>query len=261
MVYHFHQADYPLKLIQESFRRAYHQDMKQLLTPKPDTTKAGDDNLYLITTFHPTFNVVNKIVTRNMDLLDRSSSTRPALKAILVRGFRRCKNLIDQLVRAKLTPIPDNQGNNPDLISTSNKCGRPRCIYCDKLDRPGTIAAAGTCKTFITRTNISCRCTNFIYALHCQHCGKIYVGQTKRRLMDLLMEHFRNIRTKCLSHIRGRHYNSGAHSGLDGMRVYILEFIHSHPDSKAAAAIRDKAERKWIYRMRSLAPLGLNLLD
>ena len=262
MAYHFHQANYPLKLIQESFERAFHQDRKQLLRPKPDIDIDSEvDNLYLITGFHPTFNEVNKIVTRNMDLLDRSSSTRPALHARLVRGFRRCKNLRDHLVRAKITPIPENQGNNPALISTSNKCGRPRCIYCDKLDRSGTISAADSDKTYITRTNISCRCTNLIYALHCQHCGKIYVGQTKRRLMDRLMEHFRNIRNRCPTHIIGRHYNSDTHSGLQDLRVYVLEFIRAHPDSKAAAAIRDTAERRWIYRLRSLAPLGLNLLD
>ena len=125
MAYHFHQADYPLKLIQESFERAYHQDRKQLLIPKPDTSKyLGDDNLYLVTTFHSTFNEVNKIVTSNMGLPDKSSSTCPALRARLVRGFRRCKNLRDHLVRAKLTLIPDNQGNNPDLISANNKCGK-----------------------------------------------------------------------------------------------------------------------------------------
>ena len=64
MAYHFHQANYPLKLIQGSFERSFHQDRNMLRTPRADTnTDSEVDNLYLITTFNQTFNEVNKIVT------------------------------------------------------------------------------------------------------------------------------------------------------------------------------------------------------
>ena len=261
LAFHFHQANYPTKLIQESFERAYLQERQALLQPKPEsTTGPNKDNLYLITTYHPTFHEVNRIVNQNMDLLDRSSSTRPIIQAPLIRGFRRCRNLRDHLVRARLPPAQMGP-NDPNPDSPDNGCNRPFCIYCSKLDRSGYIVSSTTNRRYRTRTNITCRCTNLIYGIECRICGKIYVGQTKRRIMDRLMEHFRNIRQKCQTHIVGRHYNSQGHGGLRDVRVYILDFIPAHPESMAAANMRDSVEKKWIFRLRSQVPIGLNLFD
>ena len=257
---HFRRADYPKELIQSSFERAFLQDRNQLLIPKPDQTSANKDNLYLITTHHPTFREVNNIVSRNLDLLDRSSSTRPIIQANIIRGFRRCPNLRDHLVRARIMPLADPPAL-PQAPSNRNRCRRAYCNYCSKLDRTGTIISSITNRRYTTRTNISCNCTNLIYALRCSACGKIYVGQTKRRIMDRLMEHLRNIRQRCDTHIVGRHYNSQGHDGTMNVIVHILEFIPSHPDSATAATLRDQAERKWIFRLRSLVPMGLNLFD
>ena len=118
-----------------------------------------------------------------------------------------------------------------------------------------------TGRRYRTSTYIACNCTNLLYAIRCLTCGKVYVGQTKRRLMDPLMEHFRNIRQRCDTHIVGRHYNTQDHTGIWDLTVHILEFIPAHPDSSSASALRDSAERKWIYRLRSLVPTGLNVLN
>ena len=78
---HFHRVFYLTELIQGSFERAFLQNRDELLKPKPETNDANKDNLYLITTHHPTFREVNNIVSCNLDLLDRSSSTRPVIQA------------------------------------------------------------------------------------------------------------------------------------------------------------------------------------
>ena len=260
LAFHFHEANYPSKLIQDSFERAFVQDRQNLLLPKPVDTTGPSNNLYLITTFHPTFHEVNRIVNRNMDLLDRSSSTRPIIQAPLIRGFRRCRNLRDLLVWARLPPTigaPDQP--NPGF--QDRQCNRAHCIYCLKLDRTGHISSQATNRRYRTRTNISCRSNNLIYGLKCSICDKIYVGQTKRRIMDRLMEHFRNIRQNCQTHIVGHHYNSHGHNGLRDIRVHILDFIPVHPESMTATQVRDSAERKWIFRLRSQVPIGLNLFD
>ena len=245
MAYYFHLANYPIELIQSSFERAFLQERKELLLPKVQEKDPDQDNLYLITTNHPTFRGVNQIVNKNTDLLDRSSSTRPVRQAKLVQGFRRCKNLRNILVKAKLRQ--KNKGSQRPQID--NRCRRPFCIYCKKINRTGKIYSMVTDRRYTTRHNVSCRSNNLIYALECDTCGKVYVGQTKRRLMDRLMEHFRNIRQNTDIHIVGRHYNNH------------LEFIHAHPDGDASSIIRDLVESKWICRLRSQTPNGLNLFD
>ena len=79
--------------------------------------------------------------------------------------------------------------------------------------------------------------------------------------MDRLMEHFRSIRQRCDTLIVSRHFNSAGHNGVEDVEIYILEFIHTHPSSQNAARTRDSSEKKWIYRLRSLTPIGLNLFD
>ena len=221
MAFHFHKAGYPDKLIQDSFNRAFYLDREPLLIPKPDKTSDDRDEnkLFLITTHHPTFRGVNDIISKNKELLDRSSSTRPSMQTDIVHGFRRCKNLRDLLVRAKLMPEKEQNIQPNNRHTACHKCRCPFCIYCSKLDRSGRILCNITKRSYMTRTNVSCLSTNIIYAIVCLRCGKIYVGQTKRRLMDRLMEHFRNIRQNNDIHIVGRHYKSRDHEGLNDLSV------------------------------------------
>ena len=260
LAFYFHKADYPSELLQLSFERAYLQDRKTLLVnqDKDNDKRSHENSLFLITTYHPTFNEVNRVVSSNMDLLDKSSSTRPALQAKLIRGYRRCKNLRDILVRAKLKPLPD-----PNILPTrtDNTCRRAHCAYCTKLDRTGRINAVATKRNYTTRTKVSCLCTNLIYAIVCRKCGKTYIGQTKRRFMDRMMEHFRNVRQNCQTHIVSRHYTRPDHEGISDMILYILEFIPAHPNSATAATMRIRAEKKWIFRLRTQVPAGLNIHD
>ena len=121
----------------------------------------------------------------------------------------------------------NNIGENPPLRANSHKCKRPICIYCDKLDHSSTIKSKVTDPKYITRTNITCRCTNLIYCIECVACGKHCVGQTKRRLMDRLMEHYRNIRQHRGIHIVGRHFNTPGHNCLNDLKIFVLVFIYS----------------------------------
>ena len=163
------------------------------IQPKTKDRTNNENNLYLITTHLPTFREVNNIVSRNLDLLDRSSSTRPIVNANIIRSFRRCRNLRDHLVRARIMPIAAHNNAQPP-VPNARRCQRAHCLYCTKLDRTGTIHSSTTNRSYRTHTNISCRCTNLIYAIRCLAFDKIYIGQTKRWILDRLMEHFRDIR-------------------------------------------------------------------
>ena len=142
-----------------------------------------------------------------------------------------------------------------------NTCTTRDCIYCGALDTSGQITLSVTNRQYMTRRNICCKSSNVIYCIRCQACGNDYVGQTKRRLVERMREHYRNVRQNCTTHIIGRHYNSAGHVGIPDMRVFILEFIRAHPDSQSAKQLRDIWERRWIYRLRSMIPTGLNVTD
>ena len=43
--------------------------------------------------------------------------------------------------------------------------------------------------------------------------------------------------------------------------VHILDFIYAFPDAKYSATFRDQHEFKWIHRLRTQLPMGINTMD
>ena len=259
----FIKADYPPGVIRKAFERVFHSDRNSLLNPATEDEKDEEknDKTFLITTFHPNFRECDKIVERNWDLLDRSSSTRPLIKLDLIKGNRRAKNLRDILVRARLprlTPTPRPPSSNN--ITSTNRCNKTSCQYCQVIDMSGRITSVVTHKSYNTRSNVTCRSNNLVYGLCCTQCGKHYVGQTKRPLVERLREHIRNITQHTDIHIVGRHFNESDHNGLVSLQAYVLNFARGHPDAKTSLNIRLELESMWIERLRSYVPTGLNLM-
>ena len=144
--------------------------LKPVVDDNQDSTKS-----FLITTFHPYFRECDNIVTRNWDLLDRSSSTRPLMNLQVIRGNRRSKNLRDLLVRARLPIMPAAapQPTTPFQRTTTPPPGAPRrtitprctrrgCRYCRIINRTGTITSSVTGKQYNTRSNVTCHSNNII---------------------------------------------------------------------------------------------------
>ena len=154
MAFHFHKAGYPDKLIQDSFDRAFCQGRGPLLIPKPDKNSHDRDEnkLFLIITHHPTFRGVNDIISKNKELLDKSSSTRPTMQVDIVHGFWRCKNLRNLLVHAKLMPKKEQNIQPNNRSNVCHKCRHPFYMYCSKLERSGRILCNITNRSYMTRT-------------------------------------------------------------------------------------------------------------
>ena len=261
----FIRADYPPKVIREAFAKVYHLDRDQLFNPTdPVATEDEEkDNTFLITTFHPNFRECDKIVQNNWDILEKSSSTRPLIKLNLIKGNRRAKNLRDILVRARLPKLDPKRGDLATCKTPSKinkKCTKAHCQYCSLINRSGRISSVVTQKEYNTRSKVSCRTKNIIYCLCCTVCGKHYVGQTKRPLVDRLREHIRNINQNTDIHIVGRHFNEPNHAGINSLQVQVLHFAKGHPDSKTSLTMRLELESKWIKRLRSFVPTVLNLM-
>jgi len=129
-------------------------------------------------------------------------------------------------------------------------------------------------KQFLTKYNITCRSSNLIYCISCKTCGKQYVGQTKRTILERFQGHFEKIQ-KCQTYRRenptlfrqlekdavGTHFSAEDHHGTKDLNISVLAFITAPPKSLHALEYRLKVEKEWIHRMRCPAPTGLNILD
>ena len=190
-----------------------------------------------------------------MAYLGQKFRTRLLTNARIIYGFRRPQNLSDTLVKAKLPTF------GPSNLAIVNQCLRPNtCRHCPRLDKSGKIVSHSTGRCYKTETKISCHSTNFIYCISCLICGTQYVGQTKNTIISRMNNHLSTIRRQDdlpLPNHMAKHNCSQAPK----INIHIVEFIWASPSSLKAQELRDSVERKWITRLHTLVPHGLNLQD
>ena len=113
-----------------------------------------------------------------------------------------------------------------------------------------------------TKKHVCCRSSNLVYCLQCKICGIQYVGETLRPFRKRLYEHSRNILNGVLDDPIGAHFNSPGPTGhFDQIRAFVLSFITKPPKSKEANDMRKKFESRWVYKLRTSLPYGLNSKD
>ena len=148
-------------------------------------------------------------------------------------------------------------------IQTKNRgfnfCNTKYCRYCPNINKTGLITGHYTKQKHRVMQKVSCRSSNLIYAITCKVCDKQYVGQTKLRLKDRFVHHYRSVELSNQDSSVGKHFSQRDHDGIGSMNITVLEFIKKHPQSDQAIKIRNRREKHWTHLLRSLAPIGLNL--
>ena len=234
-------------------------------TPQPDDHRSETVPNILVTTFHPSFNNLSQIVRNNWDILFHSSKTREIHSSRLITALRKTLNLRSFLVRARSDYHgKDHQKHDAAIRGrTYNVCTTVHCRYCTRIDTSGQITSSVTQRQYTSKYNVSCQSSNIVYCITCKRCPKQYVGQTKHRLMDRFQDHFYKISKALTNTDMGRHFNTLDHRGLEDVEIHIhiVDFIHITPDSAPAQRGRNVVEKNWIYRLKTMVPIGLNLID
>ena len=263
---HFIRRGYPLKLVKAALLKAELQDRDTLIAKnapssatKPLKQDTDKPKFYLVTTHNPGNPPVRKIIESNWSLLNKSKTTRSINDAELIFGQRRNKNLSDQLVRASTKTTTTKTPN-----SIRHPCKRPKtCRYCPLIDRSEDFFSTTTRRKFYSMRNVNCQSSNLIYVITCRHCGIQYVGQTKNRILTRFQGHIFDISHDNDTTV-ARHFNRcppESPSLVSGIIINVATFIPAPPDSRAAKLLRDKEEKRWMHRLQTITPRGLNLMD
>ena len=189
--------------------------------------------------------------------MGKNKTTRTILDAKIIFGRRRNKNLSDQLIR---TPT----SSKPLIDRNESNCNRlESCRYCSKLNTSGKIRWTITGQLHRSMIKVTCQTQNIIYLIMCSTCKIQYVGQTKKRLLTRFQGRHHDIQHDNDTTV-GRHFNrcpQGKSAKFDGMEISVLQFMRSPPDSRDGKLEWDQEEKRWINRICSIVPRGLNLLD
>ena len=113
---------YEESLVKEQIDRVRRLDRATLLANSGN--RANDqgrgERVPLVATYHPALNSLGKVAKRLHPMLTNSEEHRKVFPEPYLIAFRRCKNLKDKLVRARLS----NEGTDKKGCS---RCGKSRC--------------------------------------------------------------------------------------------------------------------------------------
>jgi hypothetical protein len=233
----FTNQGYPTTLLQRAKSKVDSLTQDSLLQPRPSTT-SETYKIPFVTTFHPHVSRIYKILKNNWPIL---SSTSNIFNDSPLLSFRRNPNLRNLLVRSKFS--------NSEEIPGTFQCHRARCLTCEHTS--STTSVHGPKGHHNIKNTFTCISSNIVYALQCLQCGKLYIGETKRRLGDRFTEHRRDIIKNRSTSPVAQHFNLRSHS-LDDISV--LGLMQCSSDAQ-----RKRQEMRLIHQLGTLDPSGLNV--
>ena len=122
------------------------------------------------------------------------------------------------------------------------------CPFIHKVEK-----ISGPKRSIKITDHFTCTSASVIYYTTCNHCNKLYIGKTGRRLGDRFQEHLRDVERndKDASKPVAIHFNLPNHS-KQHMAVCSL-FLHL-----GSSESRKTLEQKFIFQIGTLNPHGIN---
>lgn len=190
----------------------------------------------LITTYSSQSIKMNRKAKENFERFIRPANILK--KCNIISAYRRNKNLKDYLIYSKVPPLVNNKKKK--IIS---KCPEfePRLWLTNQKNK----------EIIKIYPILPTHAKNCIYLISCKKCRIRYVGETQNAIATRINQHRYNIRHhKETNTLVVQHFLS---HGLSSLRVMGLESNPSWTLFK-----RKKAEQRWITKLGTMTPDGLN---
>ena len=102
-------------------------------------------------------------------MLDASEQHKKVFPNKPLVSFRRAKNLKDNLVRAKLAPLQQE-----DQLKGCYQCGKSRCQVCEHMSKGDKFVCHVTGKEYRINSRFDCDSSGVVYLLSRKVCGMQY---------------------------------------------------------------------------------------
>ena len=117
----------------------------------------------LVATYHPALNSLGKVARRLHPMLTNSEDHGRVFPEPHLIAFRRCKNLKDILVRARLS----NEGNGGTDKKGCSRCGKSRCQVCNVMSNSEHFHSNIDSREYRINYSFNCDSSNVVYLLEC----------------------------------------------------------------------------------------------
>ena len=224
--------------------------------------KTPPNEVLWVQTFGPASNDIQDAVKEANTMLQKSPAWSDNKKVIGVVS-RRPKNLGDLILTRKKFAL-DTSFNSEGTVRCSplpvpgvkHKAGRP-CESCDLMSSNNHITSTANGKTFKT-PKANCKSRNLVYCAMCIHCSKQYSGKTTGKMQKRVCGHRGHMydvifddsdEATLAQHLKTDH-------NFDTIELFNLSYVFTILEISPHDL--DKCEQKWISRLTTMAPFGLN---
>jgi len=247
---YFQNRDYPLRDIEFAINFASATDRNSLLNK---TNKIANDRVPCVVSYHPSItrlpsiiykNYKNIIENSNLDYLQKAFPEPPMV------AYKQPPNLKNKLIQTDIFKVKVKK----QISTTNHKCNRSRCKLCPIFNESSNFTNCISKKSITIRNGGNCTTSNCIYAITCNDCKYVNIGQTGRMLSDRIAGHRSDIKLSKLGNEKAietaEHFKNFNHSGFN---VTLL-------DHNSNWNINDRLffEDLYIAKLKSLSPNGMN---
>jgi len=174
---------YPKEVIKTGLKKALEIPRHQLLCVKK---KSHEQILPFISTHNPKNKNVFGIVKQNLQICNNDTKMKNIISDTKIIN---CKRQLPNLKRFLIKSEFKEQHHQPKV----SKCNDIRCGLCDYLIE-GAYFTTKSNMTFHVKQNMNCSVENVLYALRCNGCDEIYIGQTGDKLRNRRTVHEQQMR-------------------------------------------------------------------
>ena len=208
---------------------------------KENQKKKKDPQTIFVCDWHPSLSKMPSILKQYFPVLQADERLSKIFTEPPSVAFRRPKTIRNILVRTDIKP--------PSTKPTSTSpCGS--CILCKDIRSKPSISNAKKNITIKQKDGGTCQTENVIYAARCKKHDLIYAGHTGNSLANRFGKHRSDIKHRPDNCELAKHFHTG-HDKND-IEVCILESGISSLEE------REIREEKWICRLQTLHPTGIN---
>jgi hypothetical protein len=237
-------------------KRKKYIDHKSLFTPK--MPRLNLEKVPLILTFNPMNPPIMGSILNRWEIAQTTEKGSVLFREKPILAHRRCPNLKDKLIRAKLPPCVPTI-NTTRKIQEKTICEHRNCPIPKIFNKREYFHSTTTNRTYKKYHIGNCTTQNVVYMLTCKVCYHQYVGQTKRQFKIRIGEHLADIRHKRDSPV-SIHFNKDLHT-VNSLKCEIIEALKGDPDSESSKSLRDRREQYWIHQLQTKHPNGINKRD
>ena len=225
--------------------------------------KTPPNKVLWIQTFGPATNAITDAVKEANTILPNSPAWEGDDKVIGVVN-RRPRNLGDMILKRKrlaldtsLTTTGTGRCTPFPVPGVKRKAGRP-CASCNLMSESNSITSSTTGKIYSTPTADS-KSKNTIYCATCLHCSKQYVGKSTNKLQKRISGHRAHMNDTDFD-LDNDDATLAEHLKLSHGVVDFDLFNHSYSFTVLQASPHDldACEQRWVDRLTTLSPFGLN---